>query len=268
MSENYFEGDFAARAPRNYERYFVPVIGAPLAEDLVPAAALKPGERVLDVACGTGVVARMAASRVGAEGSVSGVDLHPGMLAVARETAPPEAAITWHEGNAESLPFPDGAFDAVLCQISLMFVPEKPAALREMRRVLADGGRAVLNVPRPVAMFTQMAAAMERHIGPMAAGFVRQVFSLNDPQELDGLLKEAGFRDVAVATSRKTLSLPAPADFLWQYVSSTPLVGALAQAGEASRAALEQAVVKDWKPYTEGAGMRYEQEILTATGRK
>ena len=91
------------------------MIAAPLATDLIDIAALGLGERVLDVACGTGVVARLAAERVGATGTVAGIDLNPGMLEVARSVTPPSMAIEWHESSAEAIPLPDEAFDVVLC---------------------------------------------------------------------------------------------------------------------------------------------------------
>src|SRR6185503_2261928 len=98
---------YGGTAPENYERYFVPAIAAPLAEELVRAAGLRAGERAIDVACGTGVVARLAAARVGDMGAVAGVDINPGMLAVARTVTPPEVAIDWHEASADTLPFAD-----------------------------------------------------------------------------------------------------------------------------------------------------------------
>jgi ubiquinone/menaquinone biosynthesis C-methylase UbiE len=114
---------------------------------LLEYAAPQPGERVLDVACGTGSVARHAAPLVGADGKVIGLDLNPGMLAVARALpAPPGATIEWLEGNATSLALPDDAFELVLCQQGLQFFPDRGAALREMRRVLAEGGRVAISV--------------------------------------------------------------------------------------------------------------------------
>ena len=103
----------------NYERYSVPAIGAPLAEDLVRAAALRPGQRVLDVACGTGVVARLAAQQVEVDGTVAGLDINPGMVAVARSETAPEMPVEWHEASADSMPFPDESVDVVLCQMGL-----------------------------------------------------------------------------------------------------------------------------------------------------
>ena len=91
---------YGGSAPENYQRYFVPVIGGPLAEDLVVEAALRPGERVLDVACGTGVVARLAAARVGPGGTVAALDLNPAMLSVARSVPSAGAAIRWYKTSA------------------------------------------------------------------------------------------------------------------------------------------------------------------------
>ena len=134
-------GDAFGRTPAEaYERYFVSAIGLPAAQDLVERINPHPGEKVLDVACGTGVVARLLAEKVSPGGTVTGVDVNAGMLDVARTKTPPEAAIQWYEAPAESMPLPDETFDLVTCQLSLQFFADKPAALREMRRVLVPGG--------------------------------------------------------------------------------------------------------------------------------
>jgi ubiquinone/menaquinone biosynthesis C-methylase UbiE len=269
MSQQHFGRAFGGSAPENYERYFVPAIGAPLAADLIDTAALRPGERVLDVACGTGVVARLAAERVGITGAVAGLDLNPGMLAVARAVTPPSLSIEWHEANAEAMPLPDEAFDVVMCQMGLQFVPDKAAALREMRRVLAPGGRLAINVPGPTApIFAIMDEALGRHIGPEAAGFVRVVFSLHDPDEIRNLINSTGFRDVDVQPGTKTLRLPPPEEFLWQYVQSSPLSMPVAQSDDESRAALERDVVAKWQKFVEHGTLVLEQGIVVATARK
>jgi trans-aconitate methyltransferase len=89
MAQQHFDRSFGATAPQNYEPFFVPTIGRPLANDLVRVASLRAGERVLDVGCGTGVVTRLAAERVSPDGTVAGLDINPGMLAVARSITPP-----------------------------------------------------------------------------------------------------------------------------------------------------------------------------------
>lgn len=268
MSRQHFDEAYGGNAAENYERFFVPVIGAPLAAELVEMAMLRPGERVLDVACGTGIVARLAAGRVGAIGTVAGLDLNPGMLEVARAVTPPAMSIEWYESNAEAMPLPAEAFDIVLCQLGLQFVPDKLAALREMRRVLAPGGRLLISVPGPTpALFAMADEAFARHIGPEAAGFVGAVFSLHDRAEIHDLITGAGFHDVAVQPDITTLRLPPPEEFLWQYVHSTPLAGLVAQADDESRAALERDVVSRWQELVQDGALVFEHRLVVATAR-
>ena len=129
-----------------YQRYAVPAITSLWAADLIDRAAPRPGERVLDVACGTGVVARLAAERMGS-GRVVGLDINAGMLAVARGLNPGAGpSIEWYEGSALTMPFPDASFDLCTCQLGLQFFPDRPAAMHEMLRVLQPGGRVALSV--------------------------------------------------------------------------------------------------------------------------
>jgi ubiquinone/menaquinone biosynthesis C-methylase UbiE len=153
--------------------------------------------------------------------------------------------------------------------MSLQFVADRHQGLLEMRRVLTSGGRVVLNVPGPAApMFDILADAMERHIAPQAQGFVRAVFALNQEAELEKLLKEAGFRQVTIQAGTRELSLPAPRDFLWQYVASTPLAALVTEADEEERSALEREVVAGWQDFASGDGMRYRQRVVVATARR
>ena len=257
---------YGATAPENYERYFVPAIGAPLAEELIRAAGLRVGERVVDVACGTGVVTRLAAERVGPDGAVAGVDINPGMLAIARRVTPPEVAIDWHEASADALPLPDATFGVVLCQMGLQFFRDQRAALREVRRVLARGGRLVLNVPGPTPpIFDILAEELARHVNPQVAGFVQQVFSLRETAVLGDLLSSCGFVDVRSRASDVKLRLPVPEEFLWQYVHSTPLAAAAAELGAERRAALACDVVARWQPFVERDALVLQLRVLTAT---
>jgi ubiquinone/menaquinone biosynthesis C-methylase UbiE len=263
-----FYESYGGTAPESYERYFVPAIGGPLAHDLITEAAIRPGERVLDVACGTGVVSRLAAERVGASGSVAALDVNAAMLDVARTvSASTVPAIRWYESPAESMPLPDGGFDLVLCQLGLQFVEDRPAALREMHRVTAPGGRVLASVPRPSEFFGVLDQAAARRIPP-AAEFVRAVFSLNDPAEVERLFRGAGFGEVTVRRYAKRLRLPAPRDFLWQYVQCTPLAGEVAGARQEALAGLERDVVDGWQRWVVNGGMEYEQEMLVATARR
>jgi len=269
MPRQEFEKSAGGNAAENYERYFVPAIGAPVADDFIKAAALHQNERVLDVACGTGVVTRLASKLVGDGGVVAGLDVNPDMLAVARATTPPGMSIEWHEASAEEMPYPDSSFDADLCQMGLQFIPDKEAALTEMRRVLVHGGRLTINVPGPVPpVFGILAEALAGHIGSQAAGFVNLVFSLHDSAELQGLLSGAGFRDVSIASHHKSLRLPAPEKFLWQFVYSTPLAAAVAGADEGRLSSLERDVAAKWQQFVQGRALVVQVRMITATARK
>lgn len=259
--------DFGGTAPENYERYFVPVIPAPLAADLVERARILPGEHVLDVGCGTGVVARLAAQVTGPTGRVVGTDPTPGMLAVAASIPPPPGtSIEWRQAPAESLPLPDESFDLVLSQLALMFVSDRPAALREMRRVLSTGGRVAINVPgKMTRLFEIMEEGLACHVGPELAQFVGAVFCLHDTDEIETLLAGAGFRDINVEVVTKTLRLPPPVDFLWQYVHATPM-GAVVAACEDDRwEKVERDVVAQWQQFVEDGVLAIHQPIVVAT---
>jgi SAM-dependent methyltransferase len=190
----------AGNAAEVYERELVPAVFAAWAPLVVDLAAPQPGERVLDVACGTGVVARLAAQRVGGTGQVVGLDLNPGMLAVAAGVAPPAsptwAPITWREASALALPLADATFDIVYCQLGLQFFADRPVALREMARVLVPGGRVALMVWRALQYspgFGVLAAALERYVSVEAAAIMRAPFALGggggvaDPPYRSGL---------------------------------------------------------------------------------
>lgn len=199
-----------------YERFFVPALAAPWAKELLRRAAPQPGERVLDVACGTGIVARLAAARVGPAGTVIGVDPNPGMLAVARSAAAAEGVtVDWREGRGEALPVDDAAVDLACCQQGLQFFADRGAGLREMRRSLAPGGRVAVNVGQAIDRHPLHAAVDEiiaRHTG--APLFERTIFSLGNETDLRRLLQEAGFRDVTIEPFALTARFPNPMGFV------------------------------------------------------
>lgn len=269
MRETAFGRHYGSNPAESYERYFVPVIGLPVARELMERCPSHPGERVLDVACGTGVVTRLAAEHVGPDGAVVGLDPNPAMLAVARTAAPAGAGIEWRQAPAESMPLPDAGFDLVLCQMGLQFMEDGAAALKEMCRVLAPGGRLALNVPAPeTPFFGALADALGRHLAPEAAGFVHAVFALDDPAAIARLLTDAGFERPEMEATTLTLQLPPAAEFLWQYARSTPLAAALADASDEVHAAIERDVVESWRPFESRSGMTVDQPLLTAVASR
>lgn len=260
---------YGDNAAENYERYFVPTIGMAWATVLLDTVELAPGDRVLDVACGTGLVARLAAERVGPDGAVAGLDINPAMLAVARVVSSSGAAIEWHEASAESLPLADAGFDVVLSSLGLQFVPDKASALREMHRVLAlDGRLAIATVGPTPPLFAAVEQALARHVTPEAAAFVGAVFSLHDPQELEKLTSGAGFRDVEVRSQPLSVTLPEPREFLWQYVYSTPLAATVAHIDDVGRSALERDVLAGWRSFVRDGALVLDANVVLTTARK
>lgn len=269
MTRQIYGQSYGGAPAENYERFFVPAIGAPVANDLIALVGLRQGQRVLDVACGTGVVTRLAAERVGPAGTVAGLDVNPAMLAVARSQTQSGMRIDWYEASAESMPLPDQAFDIVLCQMGLQFVPDKLAALREMHRVLDEGGRAFVSLPGPTpALFEIMADALGRHLSPQASAFVDVVFSMHDADDLAEIVRSAGFSEVDVQKATKTLHLPPPADFLWQYIHSTPIAEAASQADESRRNALEREICERWQEFVQNGSMQIPVGMMTAIALK
>ncbi|NNE05333.1 MAG: methyltransferase domain-containing protein [Xanthomonadales bacterium] len=206
MSINASQNEISAA--RAYEDLHVPALFRQFAPLLVEAAHVQPGQRVLDVACGTGVLAREAAAMVGENGFVAGLDASPGMLAVAADLAP---SVEWKQGLAESLPYEAGSFDAVLSQFGLMFFPDRAAAIREMLRVLAPRGRFAVAVWESLERsqaYPEEVALLERLISPEAANALRAPFVLGDRDALVQLVADAGAASVEVTTHHGTARFP------------------------------------------------------------
>jgi SAM-dependent methyltransferase len=195
-------------AARAYEALHVPALFQQWARIMLRAAGVAKGHRVLDVACGTGVVARHAAAATGDGGLVAGLDISPGMLALAAELAP---SIDWRAGAAESLPFDDESFDAVVSQFGLMFFADRVAALREMHRVLKPGGRMAVAVWASLddsEAYPEAVALLERLAGKPAADALRAPFVLGDRDELAALFERAGAGPADVWTHHGTARFP------------------------------------------------------------
>jgi SAM-dependent methyltransferase len=179
-------------AAKAYEALFVPALFGQWATQVADTAQLQSGQRVLDVACGTGVLSREVLARVGSEGTVAGLDANPGMLATAREITP---GVDWTQGVAESLPYPDNSFDTVISQFGLMFFTDRSQAIAEMRRVLVPGGRLVVavwdcldNIPA----YAALVALLERQAGTAAADALRAPFVLGHRQLLANVFVDGG----------------------------------------------------------------------------
>jgi ubiquinone/menaquinone biosynthesis C-methylase UbiE len=223
--------------PEMYERHLVGALFRPWALALLDEVDWREGARVLDVACGTGIVARLARERVGPRALVAAVDVSAPMLEVARRMAP---QVDWRAGDAAALPLREGeSFDLVFCQQGLQFFADGAAAAREMGRALASGGRLAVSTWRPIeesAVFREAHRIAEQVLGPIAD----RRHALGDDGELARLLTQAGFDEVRVRKATKPVRFAEPAIFA--RMNAMALVGMSGAAKELGEAERERAV--------------------------
>ena len=191
-----------------YEELWVPALFGQWAKIVATEANLEPAHRVLDIACGTGVLTREVASRLNNPGQVTGVDSNPGMLSVSMEH---NKEIEWKQGPAEKLPVQDQYFDVVLCQFGLMFFSDRVKAIQEMTRVLAPGGRLVLTVwdaLENIPAYSQSVSIIESYGGSKARAALNSPFELGDKDVLRATFSDAGISDITINTHTGTARFP------------------------------------------------------------
>jgi len=245
-----------------YQRHLVPTVTSLWAAELVERVDVRAGDRVLDVACGTGVVARAAHERVGPDGSVTGLDINPAMLTVARAESP---GVDFVQGSALALAFEDDSFDVVLCQLGLQFFPDRAKALAQMQRVLAGDGRLGLSVYGPIEHnpgTLALAQALDRHLGTGASQTKRAEHVLSYSDLLQRLVTAAGFKEVSITTETKLVRFPSTAEWVQIQLTATPLASLLAERlarprmTEKITASVEEAL----RPYEANGGLEFPQE--------
>jgi len=252
-----------------YERVVARHILGPWAASLVEAGSVAEGDRVLDLACGTGVVTRIAAQRAGPRGRVTGVDLNAGMIAVARSLPRPEGApIEWLEGSALAIPLADSSVGVALCQQGFQFFPDKPLAMREMRRVLERGGRLALSVWGGVGIYNgAVGEALARFVDQAIAA--RFCASSNVPprEALERFATAAGFAEVSVRISRMNIHLPRLDRFVLDHLAGTPVAEALVAIDDEARRNIGATVAQALRRFDDGDGVTYPEEIHVLTAR-
>jgi len=256
-------------AAENYERYLVPAIFASWVPDLLDAAEVRAGQRVLDVACGTGVVARGAAERVGAAGRVVGLDVNAGMLETAR-TADTGGAVEWQAGDAAEIPFADGGFDAVVCQQGLQFVRDPVRAAAEMGRVVGEGA-VVVAVWAPLrenVVFDRFADALGRHAGAEAADIMRSPFQLSDPDRLREVFTQAGFSTVDLVTATHPVRFASAEAMVREEAISSPLAAPVGALDSEALAALVADVATVLAEYLGDEGLAFPMHNHIVTARR
>jgi ubiquinone/menaquinone biosynthesis C-methylase UbiE len=216
-----------------YEKFLVPAFQGPQAVEAVNIASPKPGEQVLDVCCGTGVAVRLALPRVAPGGRVTGLDIDPAMIEVARSLAHGSDGVTsdWYCTSAQKMPFDNGTFDLVFCLQGLQFLPDCTAGLAEMRRVMKPGGRLVAIVWDAIELCEgQYAVVQILRRRNVDATPMLKANALGDAGKVRTHAENAGFSDVSVRAVSGMARFPSIRDF----------IEALSEGGVASRVAMSK----------------------------
>lgn len=262
----------AQDAAARYEQILVPTILGPAARALVEAAGLREGESIVDVGCGTGAAARLAAGSTGPMGRVVGVDVNAAMVAVARSLPPVRGpVIEWMDASAYALPFAPGEFDVVLCAQTLQFLQDRQRALAEMHRVLRPAGRIALSLwcdIRENPYFDRLVRSMSRHVGQETAAGLEAAFGLSDAAAARTLLTQAGFAAVEVTVGQLELDLPGARGFVPLHVSATPMAAGFHAASERDREKVVEEMSEQLAPFERGAGLRVPFRTHLVTARK
>lgn len=237
----------AGGAAEIYERQKVMAIFRPLAEATLDAIDLSEDDVALDVACGTGIVARVLAERISPEAAITGIDLNEGMIETARRlTRHRPDTFSWHAGDVTRMPFADGAFTLAICQQGLQFFPDPAAALAEIRRVLRPGARAVLTIwAGPSRFFTALADAIGRHVSAEDATRSLAPFTCSGLDAIPTLLDGCGFGGVRVSELTIARILPDPADAIPREIMGNPVGSTVAARGEAVMAKIVAEVLAE-----------------------
>ncbi|MGQ0752044.1 MAG: class I SAM-dependent methyltransferase [Betaproteobacteria bacterium] len=226
-------------APEYYERNRVPAFHGPVAKIMLDRMALRPGQAVLDLACGTGIAARLAAPRVQPGGRVTGLDLNEEMLAVARVRARSASLyIDWRRGDACALPFAEGVFDAIVCQQGLQFFVDPLRALREVRRVAASGAGMAVSVSVPGVYNIALAEALAQYAGETVAASSFAPFALGEQTTLIKLVEQAQLTGITTESVTLMRRIEPTQQWLLEESRAMPYGNAVAALEPAARTAL------------------------------
>jgi ubiquinone/menaquinone biosynthesis C-methylase UbiE len=236
---------FVGSIPENYDRYLGPMLFAPFAEDLAQRLKLPENSRLLELACGTGIVTRRLREALPESVRITATDLNEAMIQYAGQQIIGKDHLEWRQADATQLPFSDNAFDAVACQFGWMFFPDKALAMREAHRVLKEDGKFLFSVWDRLSEnpLTQLAQQFITEIFPDdPPKFYEIPFGFYDPDEITTMLTEAGFREIHIQLLNKPCVSVSALDAAKGLVEGNPILGAIQERGTVSIAEVEAAL--------------------------
>jgi len=258
--------------PEAYEKYIVPAFSGAWAQDIVNRAALRKGDRILDVGCGTGIVARHAFRSLGESGHITGLDVNEVVLEKAREICPPNVMpIQWKQGDVTALPFSDAKFDVALCQQGLQYFPDRSRALNEINRVLVNKGRVVFSVWRPIEYFpfySVLHRVLEQYVSAEAASMLASAFTLGDSMQLRVLLENAGFKNIDICLTIKQMRYSPLEQFLIGGFVASPFANDILALEESKREEMFQTIKNSISNYIDDHGLAAPMECYVVSAIK
>ncbi len=258
--------------PDAYEKYIVPAFSGAWAQDIVNRAALRNGDRILDVGCGTGIVSRYAVKALGQSGHITGIDINEIVLKKAREICPPNVSpIEWKQGDVTDLPFSDTMFDVVLCQQGLQYFSDRPRALNEINRVLVNQGRVFFSVWRPIEYFpfySALHSALEHYVSAKAASILASAFTLGESTRLRTLFENAGFKNIDICLTVRQMRYSPLDEFLIGGFVASPFTDDILALEESIREEMLQTIKKSISDYIDDHGLAAPMECLVVSAIK
>lgn len=258
--------------PEAYEKYIVPAFSGVWAQDIVNRAALRKGDRILDVGCGTGIVARYAYKSLGDSVQITGVDVNEIVLDKAREICTPIAApIEWKQADAAALPFSSGKFDVVLCQQGLQYFPDRSRALSEMNRVLANEGRVVFSIWRSLEyspFYLTLHEILGKYVNTEAASILASAYTLHDSEKLRRLFEFAGFKNIQIRFVIMQMRYSPFEEFLIGGIAASPFAHDILTLEETRREKMFKAIRKSISNYIDDDGLAAPMECFVVSVTK
>lgn len=259
-------------SPAAYEEYLVPGFFKPWAEKLVSLAEPAPDSTILDIACGTGIVARTAANEVGSDARVTGIDINREMLGKASEMSEKSGLeVEWQQGDAIRLPFEDNRFDRIFCQQAMQFFTDPHKALMEMQRVMKSDGTLALNILRPIAYnpaYKILADCLDEHAGEHAANMMRSPFPSWNQEMLRNMVNDAGFKKTHIQLEIISMRYPSPEEFLKREAESSPLAEEIESMESERRMALIGDLSTSLEAYIDDMGVVFPMETHMISAKK